>query len=110
MPSMGVYVSLSLYLPVLLCTVGYICRYELMSLEAECWACCGEITNRERWQIVATEISSLQKPLQLHRPSTKFALLQEHKLDWGRKSNPCNTLICTSLGLRTAVSVHNTQI
>lgn len=66
MSSMGVYVSLSLYLPVLLCTAGYICWYELVSLEAECWACCGEITSRRRWQIVETEISSPQKPLQQH--------------------------------------------
>ncbi len=74
--------------------LGYICQYELVSLEAECWACCVEINSAGRWQIVESEISLLQKPLQLHQPYTKYALLQEFTLDWGRRGNPYNTLIC----------------
>lgn len=52
----------------LLCTVGYIHQYEPLSMEAECWACCGEINDRGRWQIVESEISLMQKSPQQHRP------------------------------------------
>lgn len=78
----------------LLCTVGYIRQYEPLSMEAECWACCGEINDRGRWQIVESEISLMQKSLQQHRPYTKYALLQEHALDQGRRKIPTTTLIC----------------
>lgn len=64
MPCVCVCVSLSFYLTVLLCTVGYVCQYEPLRLGAESWACCGEITSRRRWQIVESEISLLQKSLQ----------------------------------------------
>lgn len=98
-------VCLSLYLPVLLCTVGYICQYELVSLE-ECWACCGEINSKVRWQIVESEISLRQQ----HQPYTKYAPLQEHTLDWGRRTNPSDTLISAYLGLKTEIRMCYAQI
>lgn len=112
MSCVGLYacVSLSLYLPVLLCTIGYICQYEVVSLEAECWACCGEINSGGRWLIVETEISLLQKPLQKHLASTKFALSQERTLGWRRRSNPSDSLICAYLGLRTELRMRYAQI
>lgn len=61
--------------------LGYICQYEIVSLEAECWACWAVINSEERWQIVESEISLQQKQLQQHRPYTEYALLQEHTLD-----------------------------
>lgn len=99
MSAVGVHVCVSVIVsPCASVDLGHICQYVLMSLEAECWACCGVIKSEERWLIVESEISLLQQPL--HQRRTEYALLQEHTLDWRRRSNPYNALICVYSGLK----------